>query len=1119
MRDIYKKKMTLKSKWIVFLSFVFMACVVSLCSLSLKTNKTIASTKQAETVVFDEGVKYFNTYGIGETIAIKHIEAERKGTPLQLSAYLQKDEQVVAELSAGDTLTNYVFESKGKYELIYFLMNDGSTEVVKTYSFTVNKQPYFKVDFAPSYTVGSVIDVNKKCFYDLQSVTSSVTVTDPKGKAEKVSGAFSATESGFYEVEFSADIAGMSFSRTYLLDVRKKPSSYTDYFQPVSGVSEIRGDVSAPDYAKAGTGVAIYSTSSECVFQYANVIDLNALTENDQLISLLPLAGDGITAMSDFSVRLIDVYDSSNVIEYYVYSDFNPSLYDKEWTYASIVYKGKYYAVRSDGSLVNNKWGAVMSVHIHADVLDEHMGGNGYGKAEWFCAQTDYANKSFHVNAGIRYNTKKSQFLMDLSNPEHLGFGNEWQGFTTGEVYLQVKMKNSSGTSGMIVSEVAGEAMSGELSKGRMPAGYFLDGEEKGQIPNAIVGLDYRVPEVSYYVDALEGKVYAPQYSAKLYKEIFAPMLIEEIPLESGSDSKYSFTPTEKGQYKLVYTVKDQAGNEHSKDYRFTVEPNKDPYVDVEIPNKLYVGQYLTIPQIKVLNMSKLTSKKETIVYNGKEYSNKTGDVILLKNAGEIKIRCQYKDYLGQELKFEKVYEVLESEKPTINVDGNLPKYVLKGKSLVLPDFSAVTYKDGASVENTSSRKITVDGQEISLTDRKIEINQAHNHVIKVVYSALDASQEFEIRVIDAKYLSDRFYVASGELTAVENSKRYVELSFDKDVRIDFINAIHVPENADLGFGFSLTEFNFKYVDIIFSDFVNPTKQVFIRVTEENNALYAQLNASGKKAVLTSSSEDGLEYRIVYNSVFGAFSPLFTINEYASGYKFDFFPSGLIYLTFDFVGVSEASSVQMLEIGGNKLLSFLNSKGEVEEYEDYAPPRLIREKTVYDLDLTYGNVITLPKVMAASVFSGFTWAEVTVTSPSGKVLVDQANAYNANDIRLEEYGAYTIAYKVGYRNSSQTITEIFNVRKDNPVEISFAKVLKDNVKVGDKIVIPELKITGMEADCETRIYLISPDFEIREIKTKDKISFEKRGIYKIIVMASDKYNTHSKVFEICVEEE
>ena len=1118
MRNIYKTKMTIRSKLIVILSLLFIACI-TLCGVSLKGNKTVASMSSEKIQIFDEGIQYFNTYGIGETISIKRIEAERNGTSVQLSAYLQKDEQVVAELSTGDSFTNYVFERKGKYELIYFAANDGSNEIVKTYSFTVNKQPYFKADFAPSYTVGSVIDVNKKCFYDLQSVSSSVTVTDPRGKVGKVSGAFSATETGFYEVEFSANIAGISFSRTYLLDVREKPTSYTDYFQPVSGVSEIRGDVSAPAYAKAGTGVAIYSTASECVFQYANVIDLNALTENDQLISLLPLAGDGITAMSDFSVRLIDVYDSSNVIEYYVYSDFNPSLYDQEWTYASIVYKGKYYAVRSDGSFVKSKWGAVMSVHIHADVLDEHMGGNGYGKAEWFCAQTDYANKSFHVNAGIRYNTKKSQFLMDLSNPEYLGFGNEWQGFTTGEVYLQVKMKNSSGTSGMIVSEVAGEAMSGEFSKDRMPAGYFLDCEEKGQLPNAIVGLDYRVPEVSYYVDALEGKVYAPDYSAKLYKEIFSPMLVEEIPLESGDDSKYSFTPTEKGQYKLVYTVKDQAGNEYAKEYRFTVEPKKAPCVDVEIPNKLYVGQYLTIPQINVLHMSQLTYKKESIVYDGKEYCEKAGDVILLEKAGEIKVRCQYKDYLGQELKLEKIYEVLESDKPIINIDGNLPKYVLKGKSLVLPDFSAVTYQDGASVENTASRKITVDGKAIDLTDRKIEITQAHNHVIKVVYSALEASQTFEIRVIDAKYLSDRFYAASGELTAVENGKRNVKLSFEEDVRVDFVNAIHVPENADLGFGFSLTEFNFKYVDIGFTDFVNSEKQVFIRVTEEKGELYAQLNATGNKVVLTPSSEDGLEYRIIYNSVFGAFSPLFTIEEYASGHKFDLFPSGLIYLTFDFVGVSKPSSVQMLEIGGNKLLSFFNSKGEIEEYEDYAPPRLIREKTVYDLDLTYGNVITLPKVMATSVFSGFTWAEVTVTSPSGKVLVNQANAYNENDIRLEEYGAYTIAYKVGYLKSSQTITEIFNVRKESPVEIAFKEGIKDTVKVGDSLVISELKITGMEADCETKIYLISPDFALKEVNVNDQITFGKRGIYKIIVMTSDKYNTHSKVFEIRAEEE
>ncbi len=1121
MRNIYKKKMTLKSKLIIFLSLVFAACIALLCGLYLPKNKTVASTATAEAEVFDEGVEYFNTYGIGETISIKKINAERNGEELQVFAYLQNDKQVVAELTPSDTVLNYVFENKGKYELIYFVKNaDFSKQIIKYYSFSVNKQPYFKVDFAPSYTVGSVIDINKKCFYDLQSVSSSVTVTTPKGKTENVSGSFCANEAGFYEVKFSASIAGMDFSRTYLLDVRKKPTTYSEYFQPISGVSEIRADVSAPAYAKAGSGVAIYSNASECVFQYGNIIDLNALTKDDQLISLLPLAGDGITAMSDFSVKLIDVYDSSNVIEYYVYSDFNPNIYDQEWTYASIIYKGKNYAVRSDGSVVNNKWGAVMSVHIHADVLKEHAGGIGYGKAEWFCAQTDYANKSFHVNAGIRYNTVKSQLLMDLSNPEYVGFGNEWSGFTTGEVYLQVKMKNSSGTCGMIVSEVAGETMSGELSSGRMPAGFFLDSETNAQIPNAIVGLSYRVPEVSYYVDSLEGRVEVPEYSAKLYKEILSPILMEEIPLESGDKSKYSFVPTEKGQYRLVYTVSDQAGNAFSKDYIFTVEDKKDPCVNVDIDKELYVGEYFTIPKIEVLNMSQLTYAKESILYNGVEYSEKTGDVILLEKAGEIKIRCTYKDYLGQELKFEQIYEVLENDKPIINIDGNVPKYVLKGQSLVLPDFSAVTYKNGAAtVHNESVRKITADGKEVDLTARKIEVTQAHNQVIKVVYSALDASQEFEIRVIDAKYLSDRFYASSGEFTSVENNKKYVELFFEEDVCVDFVNAIPVPSNADLGLVFSLSEFNFEYVDISFADFVNPTKSIFIRLTESRGILYAQLNGLGDKVVLTPVSEGGSEYSISYNSGFGSFRPLFTIDEYSNGYDFDFFPSSLIYLTFDFVGVSAPSSIQLLEVGGNKLLSFYDGNGEVEEYEDYAMPTLIREKTIYDLALTRGTVVTVPRITVASVFSGFTWAEITVVAPSGKVLVNGANAYNDNDILLEEYGAYTITYKVGYLGASQTITEIFNVRKETPVGISFKETVKNTIEVGDKIVIPELNITGMEEDRETKIYLITPDFAIREVKEKEKLTFEQQGIYKLIVVTSDIFNTYSKVFEITVEGE
>ena len=259
---------------------------------------------------------------------------------------------------------------------------------------------------------------------------------------------------------------------------------------------------------------------------------------------------------------------------------------------------------------------------------------------------------------------------------------------------------------------------------------------------------------------------------------------------------------------------------------------------------------------------------------------------------------------------------------------------------------------------------------------------------------------------------------------------------------------------------------------------------LFIRLTEERGKLYAQLNAKGSKVILTSISENGKDYEISYSSVFGAFSPLFTIDEYFNGYKFDFFPSNLVYLTFDIVGVSSPSEISFSEIGGNKLVSFYNSNGEVEIYEDYGTPTIVREKSIHDLTLTYGSVVSVPKISALSIFSGFTWAEITVVSPSGKVLLSKANAYNDNDIVLEEYGEDSVS---------------------------------STVKTGDKIRIPELNVTGMEEDFVTNIYLIAPDFTMNEVETGEKISFTKQGIYKLVVIVSDEFNTCSKVFKVVVE--
>ena len=57
----------------------------------------------------------------------------------------------------------------------------------------------------------------------------------------------------------------------------------------------------------------------------------------------------------------------------------------------------------------------------------------------------------------------------------------------------------------------------------------------------------------------------------------------------------------------------------------------------------------------------------------------------------------------------------------------------------------------------------------------------------------------------------------------------------------------------------------------------------------------------------------------------------------------------------------------------------------------------------------------------------------------------------------------------------------------------------------------------MEEDCKTKIYLIAPDYTVKEVKEKEKLTFNRRGTYKLSVVTSDKFSIHSRVFEIQVE--
>ena len=926
----------------------------------------------------------------------------------------------------------------------------------------------------------------------------------------------SLSECGIYEVTYSADISGISFSRTYFVSVTGKADTFKDYILPVMGVTGVTENVETPDYAVDGAGLRV-ETEGFGSFRFNNVIDLNSLALNQNLISIMPLGDGGYSPLRNLTVKLIDAYNPNNVISYVLAPVYSWAYAEVEWSYCKIQYKDTQYAVRTDGNgdmFINGIYGAGTSVAFNGELLKlQHGGGQYYGRAPWFLCQVDYADKAFYTYGG-RYEDRVQRLVLDLDQPKQVGYGNEWSGFTTGEVYLQVELTGTGSICGCLIQEIAGEKMYGEMNS-QTGLGMYFDVENAGVFPVGQVGTYYPFPKVWYSVDTFDGRTYNPEYEIiSIEREIVPEVKYERVSLESNG-----FTPEKAGDYIITYSTKDQQGNIGTRKIVVNVKQSLgETGVDFGIDDAYYVGNYFTVPEIKPQGLSYLLKENVSITYDGQEYSTRVGEEVFLSSAGQIKIKCEYEDYLGQTYSAEKIAEVTVSDKPIVTLLGVVPKYSIKGRTIVLPAISAVNYS--SENERNSAWTLWVDGQSVDTIERKITVDKNHGEKVSVEYKVGDeiVYQSF-ITVVEANYLGDRFYVTDGQVS-VENSNLGVVIKSDGVGNVDYINPIIVNDSVEtmplLVGKASDRELN-GYLDIYYEDYLYPEIKFFVRVTYQNNAFYAKINGQGTAFLMQEASdlEDAysLEYNMQYNSF--EFENRLVVKTDVFGKEFNGFPSNRINVSFVFGGTDGKTGVIIRRLSSINLVSTYKN-GVIQKYTDRMKPQLVSEGSYLENSFEYGTTVYLPAMEARNVLSGLTTATVKVTAPSGTIVVEESNAYNAQSFVIEEYGEYMITYKTPFLTTTQTINNVFRVFQEKIPEVDIKGSLKQVYKVGETLTVPDVTVVDNTGEYSLEIFIARPDGSTEKVKVGDKFKLETAGYHKLKVMVIDQHNIIFRSWEFVV---
>lgn len=1105
------------------LALLFSACLLGGIASSCAKDDASAPNyaeyvvSNVESLSVNTTPEYFDTYGVGETIAINNYETTINGKTTTLYAVLQKDYEVVALLTPDVDQITYTFVQSGNYNVIYYAqLSNGNKEIVKNVFFTVGEQAYIDVVFKAKYMVNETVSFQAECVLGQQKTTPTISVKSPLGKEVALTD-FGAklTECGIYTVSYEAQMNGESVSRKYYLTVTGKSNSYADYIHNVTGVTKVENDVEAPKWSVGGEGVRV-TGESFVAFRYTNVVDVDTLTSLDNVVNFLPLGTDGYSTLSTISIKFIDVYDETNVISYecgYV----TPR---NRRTYCKVKYKDIIKSRRNAGGFYDDTtiYGMVAGgVYFNVEqfgLLEEE-----YGKLKWLRAQMDYDERKFYLTTGATGAEDTQSEVLDLDDPLHVGYGNEWQGFTTGEVYIQIELTGSGAQSGCIVREIAGEKLYGEKTSTKGPDVLF-DVEKDNKLPTGEVGRYYPFPSVYYSVDAMDGKILYPNYDiVSVGYSLFDGLKYREVD----NANKDGFTPKDAGIYRIIYQVIDDNGNKGTREIYFEVKETlgeKGVAFDYELPQSFKVGTNFKIPKFIPQGLSYLEKCEESILYNGKEYANNAGDTVFLDSAGQIKIRCSYEDYLGETYEFEKTYTVEASQETITELKGAIPKYVLKGRSIVLPNMTATNYsKNPSSAEYNPEWKLTVDGQELDTEERTVSVNKNHGEKVHVVYSiANQAVYESDMTVIEANYLADRFYVTSGSLTAT-NGEECVTLTATTDATVDFINPLIVDDTITkipLTLNVLEDKANFEYVDVYFEDYLYSSISIFVRIIRTQEGLFAKVNNEGEWIALNQAevySGYTMEYNVPFKSF--EFSSRMRVLKDVNGNEFKGFPSNRINVRFDIKGVSGETQLLVAEFGMFAMASQYKA-GNILPYEDRTIPSIVAESSFRDNSFEYGTRAYFPAIEARTALSGLTTAKITIIAPSGKVILQNKNAYNDYWIDINEWGNYKITYEVPFRSTIHKFNSNVQVFKDTLPEISLKENLAEAYSVGDKFIVPEAVVDGAGAKLQTEYYITLPDSSCVRVQVGGEYEFKKSGTYKLQVIVMDEYNTTSKIWKIKV---
>lgn len=882
-------------------------------------------------------------------------------------------------------------------------------------------------------------------------------------------------EAGLMTAEYEAEIAGEQIRYTYLITVNDDTIGFYDE----SGNFYPAGTKPFDEWEMSG---AVLDSVVSKTYTYSKILDLSAM-EKDLPLIVLGNAGVNVERVQP-KIRIVDAHNARNYIE--IQGRWSADNADMVYSVAGI--GGQNMVGHMSGSTLysGTVFGTETVFATSSSVGRDKHAIYYYDAAEKAVYSDWYGSKFLIADFDAGYNAKA------------------WEGFTNGEVYLQVIRTNDSDF--ICVESVAGADL-GAVGQDTVAPTIRV---EEGSGAYALAGRAYPLMKATA-TDVLEGSL---PVQLHVYRGCDATSGVE-MEVTDGC-----FTPIDTGYYTAVYTAVDSYGNIAMR--KFNIEVRDESTVapiqaDVTgLPEAALVGEKLTLPiPTNVSGGSGGITWKINLISASGQVSELTQDHVIMPEAGINTIEYILMDYLGMSQSICKEILCEESDVPVL-YDVQLPQILFTGTRLQLP-VAKYYERAGEAVEIAISA--TLDGVPQEIVDGCIvpETKNSRSE-LKIVYTARNdagsSTKEYVISLLGADP-ADRttyFYTINGTFNVEQKQNSIAFTTAQSGSSFQFANSV-LADKLELVFGVDPERNDCDRITIWLTDALDTSVRIRLDIVKKADGdanSTSKFYINGVRAndmagnFYSSATALGISYQKNSVSLVDAQrNALGKLTTTADGRYFDGFPSGEVNVEICCGTVGEGTFSFDVQKINNQVFA-----GGDSFFNNY--PEIVINGTL-PLEVSVGDKLTVPSAIGADVLSPNVTISLTIKKGS-QVILENAAVDQTHDFTFDSYGTYYVIYQysdgITERSASYTIKTIEN----EPPTVEMPS-LPTTGKVGQKIELAMPTVSdGQSTQIRVSIIVCEPNYNMFKVN-EDEMAFtpKRAGTYTVFYYVSDECNNYQKI--------